>query len=201
MRKGDPIHCQEAATEPSAEARPGLVVTVDSPSLLQLSGVLDMATRDLLVSVLSELSSAEVHIDVAELEFADAAGLAVLAAADAERRRGRRGRIVLHRPRPMLERTMQVAGLDQMLAQHLPMHDNTDWRRLAACRNASVEIFFDSNDPSPARQLCWSCPVSGSCLSYALRTSQTFGMWGGLTARERAVLQGESAVGAVRRSR
>jgi WhiB family redox-sensing transcriptional regulator len=99
----------------------------------------------------------------------------------------------------MVERTLTVAGLDRMLSRHPQKRDNTDWRRLAACRNEPAEMFFDNNDPSPARHLCWSCRVSGSCLSYALSTSQTFGIWGGLTARERAVLQGGPVMAAVRR--
>jgi WhiB family redox-sensing transcriptional regulator len=196
MSKGDPIHCYETATGPSADGHPGLTVRLESPSRLQLSGALDLATRDLLDVVLKGLGGGDLRVDVAGLEFADAAGLAVIAAADAARRRGRRGRIVLRRPRPMLERTLIVAGLGRLLPRQSWEHAATDWRRLAACRNAPVEMFFEDNDPGPARHLCWSCPVSGSCLAYSLKTSQAFGMWGGLTARERAVLRGRRIVAA-----
>jgi WhiB family redox-sensing transcriptional regulator len=201
MRKGDPIHCYETATRPDAGGHPGLIVRVESPSLLQLSGVLDLATRDLLDVVLSGLPGGDVHLDVARLEFADAAGLAILAAADDERRRGRKGRVVLHRPQSIVERALMAAGLGRLLPRHPPAGADTDWRRLAACIDAPVEMFFDGSDPSPARRLCWSCPVSGNCLSYALKTSETFGIWGGLTARERAVLQGRPVISAVRSSR
>ena len=36
-----------------------------------------------------------------------------------------------------------------------------------------------------ARSICWSCPVREQCLQFAIDTSQTHGIWGGMTYRQR----------------
>src|SRR3954449_13574377 len=83
MRQSVPDHCDDVAW--TAAGHPGLVVTVASASLLRLAGDLDLATRDLLGDALGQMSGCDVHLDVEELTFADAAGLAVVAEADADR--------------------------------------------------------------------------------------------------------------------
>lgn len=63
------------------------------------------------------------------------------------------------------------------------------WRDAAACRDESSVDFFP--DPaelgaiSAAKELCAVCPVAGECLSYAIETNQTDGIWGGHTPKER----------------
>ena len=52
----------------------------------------------------------------------------------------------------------------------------------------------------PARQVCARCPVRQACLEYALSNRITYGIWGGLTERERRPLQSEW-VQAARRDR
>ena len=203
MRKGEPIDSQDNASQRTVQEQSGLMVTVESPSFLQVAGVLDLATREALETVLSGLSASVLHLDVSQLEFVDAAGLAVLVRADAQRRRecgGQFGRILLHHPRPRIRRTVMVAGLEHLLARPQHAQQSVDWRSQAKCREAPAAVFFDYLDPMPARRLCWSCPVSGRCLGYALRTSQAFGVWGGLTARERSVLQRGNAGSNARRS-
>jgi WhiB family redox-sensing transcriptional regulator len=199
MRQGTPIHCYNAAARLATDGYPNLTVRIERPSVLKLVGVLDLATRAVLEAALRELSAPELHLELADLEFADAAGLSVLAAADTDRRRHDMGRVVLHGCRPMLQRTLAAAGLERMMLAHGD-DDQTDWRPLAACRDESVTKFFERQDPSPARKVCWSCPVSGSCLSYALRTRPAFGVWGGLTARERSLLSGSHALNAAGRT-
>ena len=65
------------------------------------------------------------------------------------------------------------------------------WRELAACRGADLEVFFPGRGESaePARQVCAACPVRQPCLDYAITNRITHGIWGGLTERERRVLQ------------
>jgi len=184
--QGVPNNCDDVAW--TAAGHPGLVVTVASTSLLRLAGDLDLATRDLLDGVLRQMSACDVHLDVAELAFADAAGLAVVAQADADRRRGHTGQIVLHRARPMLQRTVTLAGLERLLPRQEPPDDEPDWRTSAACAEFSVEMFFNEVGYLAAREVCAACQVSGNCLSYALRTRQAFGVWGGLTTPERSEL-------------
>ena len=67
-----------------------------------------------------------------------------------------------------------------------------DWRDSAACRDADPELFFPDADTRSARAkvmtaklMCRGCPVSATCLSWALDSGQEAGIWGGLTEDER----------------
>jgi WhiB family transcriptional regulator, redox-sensing transcriptional regulator len=65
------------------------------------------------------------------------------------------------------------------------------WRELAACRGDDLVLFFPERGESaePARQVCARCPVREPCLDYAVTNRIAYGVWGGLTGRERRVLQ------------
>ena len=74
-----------------------------------------------------------------------------------------------------------------------------DWRDYAACRDADPELFFPDGDVRSARAqvktaklICRGCPVSVSCLSWALASGQEAGIWGGLTEAERHELRRRS---------
>ena len=67
------------------------------------------------------------------------------------------------------------------------------WRSVAACRSADPELFFPISDSGPAleqaakaKTICASCRVQRECLTFALRTGQLHGIWGGTTEHERA---------------
>jgi WhiB family transcriptional regulator, redox-sensing transcriptional regulator len=70
-----------------------------------------------------------------------------------------------------------------------------DWRANAACRTADPELFFPDDDIRSARAeraqikaaklICRGCPVSATCLNWALASGQEAGIWGGLTEDER----------------
>ena len=73
-----------------------------------------------------------------------------------------------------------------------PARDRPDWRDRAACRDADPELFFPDGDSRSARAhvktaklICRGCPVSATCLSWALASGQEAGIWGGLTEDER----------------
>lgn len=64
------------------------------------------------------------------------------------------------------------------------------WVAQALCAQVDYEIFFPevgSSSPRDAKKVCMGCDVRGECLEYAL-THDEFGIWGGLTARERRKL-------------
>jgi WhiB family transcriptional regulator, redox-sensing transcriptional regulator len=73
-----------------------------------------------------------------------------------------------------------------------PMRERT-WRDRAACRRRGVdpEVFFPEKGGSarPAKRICRQCPVRADCLAYAIATRQQFGIWGGLSQRERQRLR------------
>ncbi|MBZ6085889.1 WhiB family transcriptional regulator [Streptomyces olivaceus] len=63
------------------------------------------------------------------------------------------------------------------------------------CHNRP-ELFIVSHRNVPARQhateakaLCQACPIRAACLDHAIRTSETDGIWGGLTPKERSAQQ------------
>lgn len=71
---------------------------------------------------------------------------------------------------------------------HLDAPDDAeDWREQALCAQIDPEAFFPEKGGSSkaAKSICRQCPVQVECLEYALGSNQTFGVWGGLSARER----------------
>ncbi len=71
-----------------------------------------------------------------------------------------------------------------------PSGEPSDWRDLALCAEVDPELFFPDKGESsrPAKRVCASCPVRAECLQDALDRHEQFGVWGGLTERERRVL-------------
>ena len=68
-----------------------------------------------------------------------------------------------------------------------------DWTALAACRGLSSQMFFPEDhgpyNGTEAKRVCELCDVRQECLTWALEHHETFGIWGGLNARERARLR------------
>jgi WhiB family redox-sensing transcriptional regulator len=62
-----------------------------------------------------------------------------------------------------------------------------DWRAEALCAQTDPEVFFPERGGSPAaaKAVCRVCPVRVPCLAFALAAGEVFGVWGGLTGRER----------------
>lgn len=63
----------------------------------------------------------------------------------------------------------------------------TAWMGQGNCRNYPPGVFFPSDGVGVdrARRICASCPVSESCLEYALEQRIDHGVWGGCSERER----------------
>lgn len=62
---------------------------------------------------------------------------------------------------------------------------------LAACDGMDCDLFFDQSpiDEVEARAICWLCPIRPDCLTWALTVPETYGMWGGLTEKQRKNMQ------------
>ncbi len=66
----------------------------------------------------------------------------------------------------------------------------TDWISQAACRGADLsELFARGAAQNRAKQICRGCPVRTECLADALDNGIEFGIWGGMTDRERRALR------------
>jgi WhiB family redox-sensing transcriptional regulator len=68
------------------------------------------------------------------------------------------------------------------------------WQERALCAQTDPEAFFPEKGGSTreAKRVCMSCDVRIECLDYALRHEERFGIWGGLSERERRRLAGRS---------
>jgi WhiB family redox-sensing transcriptional regulator len=66
-----------------------------------------------------------------------------------------------------------------------------EWSEAGLCAQTDPEAFFPEKGGSTreAKKVCVACPVKAQCLAYALDTNQRFGIWGGLSERERRALQ------------
>lgn len=65
-----------------------------------------------------------------------------------------------------------------------------DWTLLADCQYTDPEAFFPEKGGSvrEAKRICRGCPVRAECLEYALERGEKFGIWGGLSERERRAM-------------
>jgi WhiB family transcriptional regulator, redox-sensing transcriptional regulator len=64
------------------------------------------------------------------------------------------------------------------------------WQTEASCRGVDSELFFPATEEEalPAKAICEACPVRLACLAFSLDRNEKFGVWGGLTEKERARL-------------
>jgi WhiB family transcriptional regulator, redox-sensing transcriptional regulator len=65
--------------------------------------------------------------------------------------------------------------------------DDLGWQERALCAQTDPEAFFPEKGGSTreAKRVCRSCEVRAECLEYALENDERFGIWGGLSERER----------------
>ena len=65
------------------------------------------------------------------------------------------------------------------------------WQAEALCAQTDPEAFFPEKGGSTreAKQVCQNCTVRAECLEYALANDERFGIWGGLSERERRRLR------------
>ncbi|KLU09211.1 transcription factor WhiB [Kocuria sp. SM24M-10] len=65
------------------------------------------------------------------------------------------------------------------------------WQTDALCAQTDPEAFFPEKGGSTrdAKRVCEACPVQSACLDYAMSKDEKFGIWGGLSERERRRLR------------
>lgn len=66
-----------------------------------------------------------------------------------------------------------------------------EWAHDAACKNMDGNVFFPERGvpAETAKAVCRGCPVRLQCLEYALTAKERFGIWGGMSERERRRLR------------
>ncbi len=63
-----------------------------------------------------------------------------------------------------------------------------DWAADARCRGTGDILFAEGAAQRRVRVLCDDCPVRRECLAEALDNNMEWGVWGGMTERERRAL-------------
>jgi len=79
----------------------------------------------------------------------------------------------------------------------LPMHGETitasamAWQEQALCAQTGADFFFPEPGSSvrEAKRICAMCEMRSACLEYALNNDERFGVWGGLSEKERLGLR------------
>ncbi|TQM30887.1 transcription factor WhiB [Nocardia bhagyanarayanae] len=82
--------------------------------------------------------------------------------------------------------SLVVTGFDEMFESI-----EEQWQERALCAQTDPEAFFPEKGGSTreAKRICMGCEVRGECLEYALAHDERFGIWGGLSERERRRLK------------
>jgi len=73
--------------------------------------------------------------------------------------------------------------------------EDDDWQDRALCAQTDPEAFFPEKGGSTreAKKVCRACEVRAECLELALENDERFGIWGGMSERERRRLKREAA--------
>jgi WhiB family redox-sensing transcriptional regulator len=62
-----------------------------------------------------------------------------------------------------------------------------DWQARGLCRGVEPEVFFpvSEEDAWRAKEICGGCVVRETCLTFSLQNRERYGVWGGVTEKER----------------
>ena len=78
-----------------------------------------------------------------------------------------------------------------------PIAEQWEWQYEGSCRLMDSEMFFHPdgergprrrNRENAAKAVCASCPVIQACRAHALAVQEPYGIWGGLSEDDRAVI-------------
>jgi hypothetical protein len=62
-----------------------------------------------------------------------------------------------------------------------------EWMADALCAGIGPDPFFpeDTGEAAEGKRICRKCPVQSECLDYALANNEQYGIWGGMSLKER----------------
>ncbi|MDX2343393.1 MAG: WhiB family transcriptional regulator [Acidimicrobiia bacterium] len=84
-------------------------------------------------------------------------------------------------------------AIDPVLA--VPITEERPWAAFAVCKDRDPDAFFPVTPEGEreAIRICQGCPVQADCLEFAIEARIRFGVWGGLTEKQRQRVQRQSA--------
>lgn len=82
---------------------------------------------------------------------------------------------------------MTRGGIDDF---RLLLDQDREWQRQGRCRGSDPDPWFPQRGDNKqhveiAKAICNTCPVQQRCGEYGIANNEEFGVWGGLTGRER----------------
>ncbi|MQY33565.1 Transcriptional regulator WhiB2 [Streptomyces sp. RB17] len=92
--------------------------------------------------------------------------------------------------RPLIERFSPRGTILGMHFETITPADDT-WQAQALCAQTGPDFFFPEPGSSvrEAKRICAMCELRPACLDYALANDERFGVWGGLSEKERLALR------------
>ena len=74
--------------------------------------------------------------------------------------------------------------------------EDRGWQARSNCMGVDPDLFFPERGASTreAKEVCRGCVVREDCLEYALDNGEKFGIWGGMSERERRRLRRARAI-------
>jgi WhiB family redox-sensing transcriptional regulator len=86
---------------------------------------------------------------------------------------------------------LSMAGTELSIVDGGEIPEELAWQERALCAQTDPEAFFPEKGGSTreAKRVCMACEVRAECLNYALANGERFGIWGGLSERERRRVQ------------
>ncbi len=93
---------------------------------------------------------------------------------------------------PLHDAGQPIGGFDASYGVYgFDAEEELRWQERALCAQTDPEAFFPEKGGSTreAKRICTTCAVRSECLEYALGNDERFGIWGGLSERERRRLK------------
>ncbi len=92
-----------------------------------------------------------------------------------------------------MKTTFVLASVEKFLTED--SFKGQDWRDWGACIGEDPELFFsfshgafNRQQTKTAKSICARCPVQLKCLTWAIDSGAEYGIWGGKSEDERAVM-------------
>ena len=86
---------------------------------------------------------------------------------------------------------MEESPVSELVLLGTTGEEELSWQERSLCAQTDPEAFFPEKGGSTreAKRVCTGCEVRAECLAYALANDERFGIWGGLSERERSRLK------------
>jgi WhiB family redox-sensing transcriptional regulator len=93
-------------------------------------------------------------------------------------------------------RSTAAAGFTITDGVPVELGEDKSWQDLANCLGVDPDLFFPERGASTreAKEVCRGCVVRDDCLEYALANGEKFGIWGGMSERERRRIRRQRAL-------